>query len=176
MNKSVKYWEIGGIFFIFLFGALLHFLFEWSGESRLVGAFVSVNESVWEHFKQGFWPLIVYSVIEYRFIRRTVNNFFVAKACAAYLIPIITGLVFYGYTFIIGEEILIVDITIFLVAIIAGQYASYKILTLPRELNISKVVPLFFIIILGVVLILTTYLPPHLPIFLDGNSATYGLP
>ena len=176
MNKSVKYWEIGGIFFIFLFGALLHFLFEWSGESRLVGAFASVNESVWEHFKQGFWPLIVYSVIEYRFIRRTVNNFFVAKACAAYLIPIITGLVFYGYTFIIGEEILIVDITIFLVAIIAGQYASYKILTLPRELNISKVVPLFFIIILGVVLILTTYLPPHLPIFLDGNSATYGLP
>lgn len=176
MKKNVIYWEIGGIFFIFIVGALLHFLFEWSGESRVVGAFASVNESVWEHFKQGFWPLIIYSVIEYRFIGRSVNNFVVAKACAAYLIPVITGLVFYGYTFIIGEEILVVDIIIFLIAIIAGQFASYKILTLSKQLNYSKVIPLFFIIVLGVVLIVTTYIPPHFPIFLDNNTATYGLP
>lgn len=176
MKRDIIYWEFGGIFFIFLVGALLHFLFEWSGESRLVGAFASVNESVWEHFKQGFWPLIIYSIIEYRFIGRTVNNFILAKACAAYLIPVITGLVFYGYTFIIGEEILIVDISIFFIAIIAGQITSYKILTLPKQLKYSKMIPSFFIIVLGVVLILTTYIPPHLPIFLDSNTATYGLP
>ena len=176
MKKTIIYWEIGGVLFIFLVGALLHFLFEWSGESRFVGAFASVNESVWEHFKQGFWPLIIFSVIEYRFIGKTVNNFILAKACAAYLIPVITGLVFYGYTFIIGEEILIVDIMIFLVAIIVGQFASYKILNLPKQLKYSRVIPLFCIIILGTVLILTTFIPPHLPIFLDNNTATYGLP
>ncbi len=176
MKRSVTYWEIGGIFFIFLVGALLHFLFEWSGESKFVGAFASVNESVWEHFKQGYWPLIIFSIIEYRFIGKTVNNFFLAKTCAVYLIPVITGLVFYGYTFIIGEEILIVDIMIFLMAIIIGQFASYKILNLPKQLKYSRAIPLFFIISLGVVLILTTYVPPHLPIFLDNNTATYGLP
>ena len=45
---------------------------------------------------------------------------------AVYLIPTITGLVFYGYTAIIGKEILIVDILIFLVATIIGQFASMK--------------------------------------------------
>jgi hypothetical protein len=89
-------------------------VFEWSGESRIVGLFASVNESVWEHFKQGFWPMCLYAAIEYRFLRGHTNNFLTAKAVAVYIIPIITGLVFYGYTAIIGEEILIVDILIFL--------------------------------------------------------------
>ncbi|MCW4022413.1 MAG: DUF6512 family protein [archaeon] len=30
-----------------------------------VGAFSAVNESVWEHLKLGFWPLILYTAIEY---------------------------------------------------------------------------------------------------------------
>jgi hypothetical protein len=128
MRKYVLKWEISGIVFVFLLGALLHFVFEWSGESRIVGLFASVNESVWEHFKQGFWPMCLYAAIEYRFLRGRVNNFLTAKAVAVYIIPIITGLVFYGYTAIIGEEILIVDILIFLVAIVVGQLTSVIVL------------------------------------------------
>ena len=124
-KKGILKWELSGIVFVFLLGALLHFLFEWSGESKFVGAFASVNESVWEHFKQGFWPMCLYAAIEYRFLRGRVNNFLTAKAVAVYIIPIITGLVFYGYTAIIGEEILIVDILIFLLAIVVGQLTSY---------------------------------------------------
>ena len=52
MRKYVLKWEISGIVFVFLLGALLHFVFEWSGESRIVGLFASVNESVWEHFNR----------------------------------------------------------------------------------------------------------------------------
>jgi hypothetical protein len=128
MRKYVLKWETSGIVFVFLMGALLHFVFEWSGESRIVGLFASVNESVWEHFKQGFWPMCLYAAIEYRFLRGRVNNFLTAKAVAVYIIPIITGLVFYGYTAIIGEEILIVDILIFLVAIVVGQLTSVIVL------------------------------------------------
>ena len=107
MSKYVLKWETSGIVFVFLLGSLLHFVFEWSGESRIVGLFASVNESVWEHFKQGFWPMCLYAAIEYRFLRERINNFLTAKAVAVYIIPIITGLVFYGYTAIIGEETLI---------------------------------------------------------------------
>ena len=57
MKKYVLKWELSGIAFVFLLGALLHFVFECSVESRIVGLFASVNESVWEHFKQGFWPM-----------------------------------------------------------------------------------------------------------------------
>ncbi|MFC1988275.1 DUF6512 family protein [Chloroflexota bacterium] len=36
MKKSTLKWELFGIIFVFLLGALLHFVFEWSGESKFV--------------------------------------------------------------------------------------------------------------------------------------------
>ena len=176
MKQSIFKWELFGVIFVFLLGALLHFVFEWSGESKVVGLIASVNESVWEHFKQGFWPMCIYAAIEYRFLRGHANNFLTAKAVAVYIIPIITGLVFYGYTAIIGEEILIVDILIFLAATIVGQLTSYKIMTSAKLPKFLSFVSLFFIIILALVLMFYTLYPPHLPIFLDANTGTYGIP
>jgi len=175
MKNNVLRWELSGIIFVFLLGALLHFVFEWSGESKIVGLIASVNESVWEHFKQGFWPMCIYAAIEYRFLRGRINNFLTAKAVAVYIIPIITGLIFYGYTAIIGEEILIVDILIFLVAIVVGQLTSYKIMTSFKLPKYANVVSPIFIILLAFILMLFTLYPPHLPIFLDARGF-YGIP
>jgi hypothetical protein len=175
MKNTVLKWELSGIIFVFLLGALLHFVFEWSGEAKIVGLIASVNESVWEHFKQGFWPMCIYAAIEYSFLRGRLNNFLTAKAVAVYMIPIITGLIFYGYTAIIGEEILIVDILIFLAAIVLGQLTSYKIMTLSRLPKYTHTVSLIFIIILALILMLFTFYPPRLPIFLDGRGF-YGIP
>jgi hypothetical protein len=175
-NKYVLKLEISGIIFVFLLGALLHFVFEWSGESAFVGAIASVNESVWEHFKQGFWPMCLFAGIEYRFIRTEVNNFLIAKGIAVLIIPIITGLIFYAYTAIIGEEILIVDILIFALAVAVGQLTSYKIMMLRQLPRYTSYLGLALIILVGSILILFTYLPPHWPILLDQNTGTYGIP
>jgi len=176
MKKYVLKWEVSGILFVFLLGALLHFLFEWSGESSIVGLFAPVNESVWEHFKLGFWPMCLFAAMEYRFLRGHVNNFLTAKAVALYIIPVITALLFYGYTAIIGEEILIVDILIFLVAIVIGQLTSYKLMiSSPLRRYTNFIAPLL-IILQALILMLFTFYPPHLPIFLDGNTGTYGIP
>ena len=109
-------------------------------------------------------------------MRGHINNFLTAKAVAVYLIPIITGLVFYAYTSIIGEEILIVDIFIFLVAIIVGQLTSYKILISTRLPKYTNIISPVLIILLALILMLLTFYPPHLPIFLDANTGTYGIP
>ena len=175
MKKYILKWELSGIVFVFLLGALLHFLFEWSGESKIVGAFASVNESVWEHFKQGFWPMCLYASIEYRFIRGYANNFLTAKAVAVYVIPIVTALIFYAYTAIIGEEILIVDIIIFAVAITIGQLISYKIMVSKALPKYANYISFVFILALAIILILFTFYPPHLPIFLD-ETGFYGIP
>ena len=176
MKKYVLKWEVSGILFVFLLGALLHFLFEWSGESRIVGLLAPVNESVWEHFKLGFWPMCLFAALEYRFLQGHVNNFLTAKAVAIYIIPIITALVFYGYTAITEEEILIVDILIFLVAIVIGQLTSYKIMTSYKLPEYTDFISPIFIILLALILMLFTFYPPHLPIFLDGNTGMYGIP
>jgi hypothetical protein len=175
MKRYVLKWELSGVASVFLLGALLHFVFEWSGESRIVALFAPVNESVWEHFKLGFWPMCLYAAVEYRFLRGYTTSFLTAKAVALYLIPIITGLVFYVYTAIVGDEILIVDILIFLVAIAVGQLASYKIITSVKLPEYLSVVSLVFMILLAFILMLFTFYPPHLPIFLDSRGF-YGLP
>lgn len=48
---------------------LLHGLYEWSGENVVAGLFAPVNESVWEHLKLAFYPVIVlmvYPVTKYQ--------------------------------------------------------------------------------------------------------------
>ena len=176
MKKRILRWEIIGIIFVFLVGALLHFVFEWSGNSHIVGAIASVNESVWEHFKQGFWPMCLFAVVEYKFIHSLTSNYLAAKGTAVLLIPIITGLLFYAYTAMTGAEILIVDILIFLLAVTIGQLISYKIMASPALPKIANYAGIVVIILIGIILILFTYYPPHLPILLDKNTMTYGIP
>ena len=175
-NKTILRWEVAGIAFVFLLGALLHFVFEWSGESRIVAAIASVNESVWEHFKQGFWPMCLWAAIEYRVLHPRTRNFLPGKAVAVYLIPIVTGLMFYAYTAIVGHEILIVDIIIFALAVTIGQLTSYRIATARPLSGYANPVALAFILLLALMLIITTFYPPHVPIFMDNNTGAYGLP
>jgi len=168
-------WELAGIGFVFLAGALLHFVFEWSGESRAVALFASVNESVWEHFKQGYFPMVVFAVVEAILLRGRAKNLLPAKALAVYVLPLITGLAFYGYTAVVGEEILLVDILIFFVAIGIVQMVSYKLLTTKSTPRIVSAAAFVLIVALAVVLMVTTFYPPNLPIFMDGTGF-YGIP
>ena len=91
-------YELAGIVFIVMIGAILHFTFELSGNQPVVGIFSAVNESVWEHLKLGFWPALVWALIEYRYIKKSTNNFFFAKTVGIYITPIVIPILFYSYT------------------------------------------------------------------------------
>lgn len=45
--------------FVVLLGVFLHFAYELSGENPIVGLFALVNESIWEHLKLIFFPMLV---------------------------------------------------------------------------------------------------------------------
>jgi hypothetical protein len=175
MKRSVLRWELIGIGVIFFVGAMFHFLFEWAGGWSPVGVIAAVNESVWEHFKIAFWPALIYAIIEYPFLKRSVNNFFIAKAIGLYVMPAAIAAIFYAYTAIFGEEILAVDITIFLVAVALGQLASYKILTLKQWPRWLSGVGVAMVILLAVAFGVFTFYPPELGIFRDAVSGGYGI-
>jgi hypothetical protein len=96
-RRSVLGFEMAGMVFIIILGSLLHFTFELSGNNPVVGTFSAVNESVWEHFKLSFWPALVYAIMEYRYVKKAVNNFFSAKTVGIYLMPLIIVASFYSY-------------------------------------------------------------------------------
>jgi len=175
LKNSILKWEIFGIIFISIVGALFHFVFDWLGNWEYIGGFFPVNESVWEHLKLPYWPLIIFALIEYQFIKEKANNFIVGKTVAVLLSIVIIIITFYTYTAILGTEILIIDIGSFIVGVAVGQLISYKILTTSE---VSKFVIIFSWIIfiaLGIIFILFTYITPHLPMFQDPISGLYGI-
>ena len=58
MNTLKKY-IIKGTIFVLITGVISHFVYEWSGNNRLVGLFFPTNESVWEHMKLCFYPYLL---------------------------------------------------------------------------------------------------------------------
>jgi hypothetical protein len=174
-KRTILNYEIIGMLFIIFLGSLLHFTFEWSGYQPIVGAFSAVNESVWEHLKLGFWPALLYAIIEYRQIKKETNNFFLAKAVVAYVITVIIPLIFYSYTSITGESIFLIDILSFIVAVIIGQFLSYRLLTHKQLSDKLEKLALGALLLLGVAFIIFTFYPPHLPIFQDPISGEYGI-
>lgn len=175
MKKTVLFYELIGIIFIILFGSFLHFSFELSGYNLIIALFSAVNESVWEHLKLGFWPALLFAIIEYKRLKKSTNNFFFAKTVGIYLIPILITVLFYSYTLITGGSVFVLDILIFIIAVIIGQLTSYKLLTykkLPK--NLEKI-SLIALIILLLMFVIFTFYPLEIEIFRDPISGGYGI-
>lgn len=174
-NRRTLFYELAGIIFIIAFGSVLHFTFEWSGRQVAVGVFSAVNESVWEHLKLGFWPAIAFALFEFKQLRKTVNNFLVAKTVSIYLIPTVIVIIFYSYTSILGKSILAIDILTFIAAVIAGQTASYKLLTGKKLAHKLSIVCFIALLLLALAFVLFTFYPPRLTLFQDPVTGKYGI-
>lgn len=167
-------WEITGIIFIFFVGSFLHSAFELSGGVTLMAIIGAVNESLWEHLKMGFWPVVFLALIEYPFLKNN-PNFMVAKTVSMYVIPFSIVILFYAYTAILGYNTIAMDVFIFIVAVILGQVASYKILMWSELPSTLTWVALAAAVVLAIIFAVFTFYPPHLSIFRDSITGGYGI-
>ncbi len=174
MKKEILKWELYGIVFIVIVGSAFHFIFDFFGGWPPLAIIGAVNESVWEHLKLGFWPALIFALIQYRFIKRTSKNFILAKAIGILLIPVTIAVLFYGYT-AFTDNIFALDITIFVLAAIIGQLTSYKILTTAALPSWTKNLGIVLMIIMIIAFATLTYYPPELPLFQDPLTGGYGI-
>lgn len=128
MNKIYR-WEVAGIIFIVVLGTTLHFWFEWTDYWRPMALIAAVNESTWEHFKMAFWPGFLFALVEYRFLKDETHHFFLAKFAGLLAMPVITVILFYGYTSLTGTHMLWADVIVFILSVGGGQWVSLIILT-----------------------------------------------
>jgi hypothetical protein len=174
-SKKVLIYEIVGTLFIVFLGSAFHFTYELSGKLAIVGAFSAVNESVWEHLKLAFWPSLIWLLIEYLPLKKLTNNFLMSKTLGTYLMVVLIPIVFYSYTSITGGSIFAIDITTFIVAVVAGQIISYNLFKKNQFSRMADKVALVMLAVLGISFIIFTFYPPHLPIFQDPISRGYGI-
>ena len=163
-----------GTILIILLGSALHFTYALSGNNPVVGFFSPVNESVWEHLKMVFWPSLFWMLIAMFPLRKAVSNFFSAKAIGTYAMVITIPAVFYSYTALVGESILAIDIATFIIAVIVGQFVSYKLFMYNKVAGSTERIALIALLLLAFVFVVFTFFPPHLPIFQDAITGQYG--
>lgn len=151
-------------FIAILLGFLNHFLYQLSGGQAFVALFCPVNESVWEHLKLLFFPILFVSVIEYLRYRPDAVRFFYYRFLAALCAMGATVALFYTYTGVIGRGFLIIDILIFLFSILFAFYLDAYF----YRINVKKV-PMTTVFSLWLILSLSffvfTCFPPNLPLF-----------
>ena len=62
-DRKWRTWEVLGLIFVLAAGNLLHFVYDWSGQSPVVGALAAVNESTWEHMKLLTTPWVLWRIV-----------------------------------------------------------------------------------------------------------------
>ena len=159
-----------------ILGTILHFTYNLSGENNFIGSFSAVNESVWEHLKLAFFPMLILGIIEYFFVKNISNNYIEAKTIGIFLAICFIIIAFFTYTGILGVDILILDILIFIISIILGETISYKLMKREKESNNkTKVLAGIILIFLLFSFIICTFNPPKVNLFRDPITKTYGI-
>ena len=174
MKKSVIPWQIGGFLFTAVAGTLLHFLFDWTGGSPVAALFSAVNESIWEHLKLLFYPMVLFAVAEYFAWGREVPSFWCVK-----LMGILTGLLlvpvaYYTYTGISGANADWLNITLFFIGAAASFWTETKLFQKGFSCPLDSFWAIVLLCLIAAFFTVFTFLPPHIPFFQDPQTGTYG--
>lgn len=170
--KHLRHYTIIGIIFVLVTGTLSHFLYDWSGQNPVVGLFTPVNESVWEHMKLLFFPMLLSSLIIILKYRRQYPHI-----ASALFFGILTGTVlipifYYAYTSVLGTNYLALDIGVFILSIVISFWLTYK-LTLSHRLENHTFVLGLLVCVLLLCFLRFSYHAPHTVIFQDPTVDSY---
>ena len=173
MKRSV-FWQLMGFGVCTLTGTILHFLYDWTGQSPLAAVFSGVNESTWEHIKLLYWPLLAFAVFQYFFFRQEANYWWVklgATVLGLALIPVL----FYTYNGMFGKSPDWVNIAIFYVAAAAAfgfERWAFRHNRLQRK---YPQLALGVLILIGILFVFFTFWTPKIPLFQDPVTGGYGI-
>lgn len=158
----------------FALASLFHFLYDWI-QVPLLGIFFPVNESVWEHLKLCFYPIVLVWILPWgEFFPRWHKKgekgcwLLVAFSGAAVSVTVagITVLTWY-YTLFSGFSIngLWVDLLLLWIGIVLGQ--SLGLYVTWRSFKIYQWIAIFYLLIIAVIFGVLTFYPLRLPVFLS---------
>ena len=164
--KYLKRYTIIGIIFVFVAGTLSHFLYDWSGQNPVVGLFTPISESIWEHMKLLFFPMLLYSLLMILKFRRRYPHIASAMFFGIIAGTILIPLLYYAYTTVLGTNYLVLDISVFILSIIVSFWLTYK-LTLSHRLENHTFVLGLSVCFLLFCFLWFTYHTPNTIIFQD---------
>ena len=164
-KNSILIFEIISTIFVMVLGTLLHFTYKWSGNNVIVGIFSPINESIWEHLKLMFFPMLITIIIGYLYKGKDVDNYLSSKVIGTVVMISFTIVFYYTYSGILGTNYTGVDVSIFFIAVALGQYVSYKLMK--TKFHGNNIIAIITLLALLLCFVVFTFFPPNIALFKD---------
>jgi hypothetical protein len=156
-----------GVVFVLIFGTLAHFVYGWTGENYVVGFFVPVNESTWEHMKLVFFPMLVYGTFMENRLSKTYPCLLSALCCGILSGTWLVAILFYAYSGILGFNVFALDLAVFIISVLAAFWIAYRFAVLEncnRFLGI-KTLLIALVGVMAVCFMVYSFNPPNMGVF-----------
>lgn len=171
IDRSRK-WGLIGLVVVCLLSVPLHFLYDWTGELSFVGLFAPINESIWEHLKLVFGPLLIWWTIGFILYKKeglSFNKWFSAAAVATFLSMLIIVGWYYIWKGALAVESSAIDLSALFIAVPIGQLVAIHVYRVVKPRALYMVLAFLFFAVVGVAFIMFTLSPPDFPIFIPSN-------
>lgn len=175
MKKSLIRWQVLGFIFTGIAGTLLHFAYDWSGQSVIFAPISAVNESIWEHMKLLFFPLFVFALTESRFLVKNHYDFWCAKLAGTTVGLLLIPMLYYTYTGALGVSADWFNITIFFLAAAATFWFETRLLNQQTMSCRSQLTAFIVLCLIGAAFVVLTFIQPKIPLFQDPVTGLYGI-
>lgn len=163
--------------FIFLLSVLSHFAFKWSGYSNFVGFFAPTNESVFQHLKMFFYPIVLYYLISFLIFAQKYNinpnKYFLAPLITVIATSFIVVGTYYTFNYGFNISSLIVDISSLFIGLLISSIISVNIYKHNKLVKIPGVVSLIFVFVLAIGVTYLDTNPQKNDLFYDHENETY---
>ena len=164
---------MAGFIFTSILGTLLHFLFDLTGGNWAAGLVSAVNESIWEHMKLIYVPMIIFAGLEWKFAGKDIPGFWCVKLRGILLAQILIPALYYIYTGVLGVSADWFNIAIFFIAAGAAYHCEAKA---EGKFGLTgEKAAVAIILLIGLAFIALTFFPPRIPLFRDPITGTYGI-
>lgn len=174
MKRSIGISQLLGFGVTALGGTLLHFLYDWLGESVFVAPFSSVNESTWEHMKLLFWPMFIFAVVQ-SFFFKDRKDFWCVKLRGTLLGLILIPVLFYTYNGVIGKSPDWINIAIFFISAAVAYIYETRLFNSGKLSSQNSKRSFIWLCVIALLFVVFTFRTPELGIFKDPLTGELGI-
>ena len=175
MERSYSQWQMAGFIFTSIMGTLLHFLYDISGESLLVAPFSAINESIWEHMKLLYFPMLAFAWIEYAAMEKPEGKFWCIKLMGMLLGLMLIPILYYTYKGVFGKNIDWFNIAIYFLVAGLVFWVEVRLFQRKASCRIPSWTAVLLLLLIGGIFVVWTFRPPRIPLFRDPLTGNYGV-
>lgn len=167
MNQRTR--NIIRYLFVALLGVFLHFAYELSDKNPIVGLFANINESVWEHLKLVFFPMLVLTLWDMFTNQRNNLCFLPARTLGTLSGMTFIVIAYYTVTGFLGFQTAWLNILIYLLGVLVAFLVEKKLCHRCNTISVKVSIVLWILFI--ILFFIFTIAPPALGIFTPPPTA-----